>query len=53
MGSRARGVATVDDTVAESELERLTDGGIRGARFHMLTGRVLPWEILAEVCQRP
>ena len=31
-----RGVAIVDQNVTDSTLERLTQGGIRGARFQML-----------------
>src|SRR5579883_2472704 len=48
----ARGVAVVDDQVSEAELARLTAGGIRGARFHMLPGGAIPWEILDGVARR-
>src|SRR5918997_3995890 len=43
----ARGVAIVDDTLGQAELEELTRRGIRGARFHMLAGAPIPWERLA------
>jgi D-galactarolactone isomerase len=52
LGESARGVAVVDQTVSDVELERLTKLGIRGIRFHMLAGGVLPWEILEEMSSR-
>jgi D-galactarolactone isomerase len=52
MGPRARGVATVGTGVTDAELARLTEAGIRGARFHMLTGGVLPWDMLAPMAAR-
>jgi D-galactarolactone isomerase len=45
-GAGARGVAVVSPTVAEAELERLTRLGIRGVRYLMLSGGVLPWDTL-------
>jgi D-galactarolactone isomerase len=48
----ARGIATVDDGVSEDELERLTRGGIRGARFHMLRGGAVPWDQLDRIAAR-
>lgn len=44
MGESARGVAVVPPDVAEAELERLTKAGMRGIRYFMLPGGVLPWE---------
>lgn len=52
MGSRARGVATVDASVSDEELQRLSDAGMRGARFHMLPGGAVPWEMLEEVAAK-
>jgi D-galactarolactone isomerase len=52
IGPSARGVAVVDESVSDAELERLTKAGIRGARFHMLAGAPLPWEILDAVAAR-
>jgi D-galactarolactone isomerase len=49
IGPSARGVAVVDAGVSDAELERLTKAGIRGARFHMLAGAAVPWEILDTV----
>ena len=46
IGSSARGVATVDLSVTDAELDRLNKLGMRGARFHMLPGGALPWDIL-------
>ena len=51
-GGRARGVATVDTGVSDEELQRLTEAGIRGERFHMLPGGALPWDILEEMAAR-
>src|SRR3712207_9532628 len=48
----ARGVAIVDDNVGDGELEDLTRRGIRGARFHMLTGAPIPWESLDRIAAR-
>ncbi|MBO0756388.1 MAG: amidohydrolase family protein [Bradyrhizobiaceae bacterium] len=52
IGPSARGVAVVDETVSDAELERLTKAGIRGARFHMLAGAPLPWDVLERVAAR-
>jgi D-galactarolactone isomerase len=52
MGAGARGVAVVDQSVSDAELQRLTDAGIRGLRFHMLSGGVLPWDILETMAAR-
>ena len=51
-GDSARGVFVVDDSVGEKTLERLTALGGRGARFHMLPGGALPWEMLEPVAER-
>lgn len=47
--TNARGVAVVDTSVTDAELERLTASGIRGARFHMLPGGAIGWDILDRV----
>jgi D-galactarolactone isomerase len=52
IGPSARGVAVVDTSVSEAELERLTNAGIRGIRFHMLPGGALPWELMEEMAAR-
>lgn len=52
MGARARGVATVGPDVTEAELQRLTDAGIRGARFFLLPGSVLRWEELETIAAK-
>jgi D-galactarolactone isomerase len=46
LGPNARGIAVVPPDVTDAELERLTDAGIRGVRFHMQPGGVLPWDAL-------
>lgn len=52
IGANARGVMVVDASTPDAELERLTRLGVRGARFHMLAGGVVPWEMLEEVAAR-
>jgi len=52
LGQSARAVVVVDTGVSDDELDRLTRGGARGIRFHMLPGGVLPWDILPEMAGR-
>lgn len=52
LGPSARGVAVVDMATPTKELEQLTAAGVRGVRFHMLPGGLLPWEILEDVAAR-
>ncbi|MFQ5973660.1 MAG: amidohydrolase family protein [Alphaproteobacteria bacterium] len=52
LGPKARGVAVVNLEASDEELERLTEAGIRGIRFFMLPGGVLPWEILEDMAAR-
>jgi D-galactarolactone isomerase len=48
----ARGVAVVDETVTDAELEDLTRRGMCGARFHMLRGGAIPWDRLDRIAER-
>jgi D-galactarolactone isomerase len=52
IGAGARGVAVVNTSVTDQELDRLTKLGIRGIRFFMLPGGALPWEILETMAAR-
>jgi D-galactarolactone isomerase len=52
LGSNARGVAVVRPDVTDEELQQLTGAGIRGVRFHMLGGGVLPWDALEGLAAR-
>jgi len=52
LGTAGRGVAVVDVETSDAELARLTAGGIRGARFHMMPGGIVPFESLAPVAPR-
>lgn len=52
LGENARGVAVVDGSVTDGELDRLTKAGIRGIRFHMFPGGALPWDILETMAAR-
>ena len=52
LGPGARGIALVDDTASDAELERLTQGGMRGVRFRMLDTPPLSWELLPVMAPR-
>lgn len=45
-GGEARGVMVIDARTPRDEIVRLTELGVRGARFHMLPGGAVPWEML-------
>ena len=51
-GDAARGVMVVDPSTPIEELRRLTELGVRGARFHMLPGGAVPWDALALTAER-
>jgi D-galactarolactone isomerase len=51
-GDRARAVFVVDEKTPDGELQRLTDLGGRGARFHMLPGGAVSWDVLETVAAR-
>lgn len=51
-GERARGVMVVDTQTSKDELARMSEAGVRGARFFMLAGGVVSWESLPEVAGR-
>ncbi|MBU0726926.1 MAG: amidohydrolase family protein [Alphaproteobacteria bacterium] len=48
----ARGVVVVDDSVSDDELEAFTKAGVRGLRYFMMPGGVLPWESLPRMAAR-
>lgn len=52
LGSGARGVAVVPPGVQDEELARLHAAGIRGVRFMMLAGGLLPWGALEAMSAR-
>ena len=52
LGEGARGIMVVDDQTSEAELERLTGLGARGARFHMLPGGAVGWDIIEAVAAK-
>lgn len=52
LGDQARAVVVIDDRTTDSELDRLTRLGARGARFHMLPGGAVPWEMMPAVSER-
>jgi D-galactarolactone isomerase len=52
MQGTARGIAVVEPGVGDAELDRLTRAGIRGIRYFMLPGGILPWESLETMAAR-
>ena len=52
LGPGARGVAVVKPGVADAELERLTQAGIRAIRFMTLPGGALGWDVMYELAAR-
>lgn len=48
----ARGIAVVPPTVSQAELDALHAAGMRGVRFMMLAGGVLPWSALEPIAER-
>jgi D-galactarolactone isomerase len=51
-GGAARGVVVLPADVTEGDLQRLQAQGVRGVRFMMLPGGVLPWDALAPMAAR-
>jgi D-galactarolactone isomerase len=51
-GASARGVAIIDDATDDTEVKRLTRGGMRGVRFRMTGDPELPWEMLPRMAAR-
>ena len=51
-GDNARGVVVIDPDTDEAELQRLHTLGVRGVRFHMLSGGHLQWTQLDNVAAR-
>jgi D-galactarolactone isomerase len=52
LGPSARGVAMVDKTVTDTELERLTRGGICGLRVQMFPGGIIAWDEVETLAAR-
>lgn len=52
LGSFTRGIAVVPADVPDGELQRLHTAGMRGVRFMMLAGGVLPWSALEPIAKR-
>jgi D-galactarolactone isomerase len=52
LGPGSRGIAVVDESVTDTELDRLTKLGIRGIRYFMLPGGALSWESLHKMADR-
>jgi D-galactarolactone isomerase len=52
LGDGARAIVVIDDRATDDDVERLTQLGARGARFHMLPGGAVPWEIMHDVAER-
>jgi D-galactarolactone isomerase len=48
-GADARGVMVIDPNLTSERIAGLTELGVRGARFHMLPGGAVRWEMLEAV----
>jgi D-galactarolactone isomerase len=51
-GECARGIAIIDDSTTDFEIERLTRGGMRGVRFRMTGDPELAWDMLPRMAAR-
>lgn len=52
LGEAARAIAIVPADVTDAELDRLTRAGVRGIRYFLLPGGMLPWESLEPMAAR-
>src|SRR2546427_3556483 len=52
LGDTARAIAIVPTDVSDAELQRLTNAGVRGIRYFLLPGSMLPWESLSKMAAR-
>ena len=52
LGPHARGIAVIPPDSPQAELEALHAAGVRGVRFMMLAGGVLPWSSLEPMAER-
>jgi D-galactarolactone isomerase len=52
LGPGARGIVVVPPEVTDDELVRLTRAGVRGVRYFMLRGGLLPWDTLEAFAAR-
>jgi D-galactarolactone isomerase len=52
LGPEARGVAIIRPEIDDAELERLHQAGVRGVRYMMLGGGVLPWDTMEAMSAR-
>jgi predicted TIM-barrel fold metal-dependent hydrolase len=52
LGPTARGVAVVDASVSDAELQRLDQGGVKGLRFNLALGSVTTVAMIEPLAQR-
>ena len=52
LGAAARGIVVIRPDASEAELRRLHTLGVRGIRYMMLAGGVLPWDTLEVMAAR-
>ncbi len=52
LGDSARAVVTIDTSISDDELADLTAKGARGARFFLVGGGPVGWDILDEIAHR-
>lgn len=51
-GANARGIAVLDTTVTNAELNRLAEAGVRGIRFNMAVGSVTTIDMIEPLAKR-
>jgi D-galactarolactone isomerase len=52
LGTQARAIVIIRPDTSEAELQVLHDAGVRGVRYMMLPGGVLPWDTLEAMSAR-
>ena len=52
LGTDSRGVAIIRPDIDDMQLQKLHDAGVRGVRYMMLAGGVLPWDTLEAMSAR-
>ena len=52
LGADARGVAIIRPDIGDAQLQELHEAGVRGVRYMMLGGGVLPWDTLEAMSAR-
>jgi D-galactarolactone isomerase len=52
LGPQSRGIAVIEPGTSDARIEELHQAGVRGVRYMMLAGGVLPWDTLEAMSAR-